>query len=837
MLLSQVLTFLIYLTLQANVTINVTGDMFFTEIKYDILRLDYLVDEDGFYRTIQIIATFALSMIAFLVMTEYVWFDRCKPYALERDIFMLPGYRPLHTAVDQMLNRKYVDAKERLVEDLSYIFICTTLWHETPLEMETLLKSLVRLIRHVKRKENPSYEFEINIFFDNTFDERNSAEHTEEEAHLPNIQRWKVLNPYVNDFLYVFNKVLSEHHVANTFDDGQVFTTPYGGRLVYSIEGVQFIVHLKDASQVQRGKRWSQVMYLYYLLGWKMDTCKMENSKGQRIQKETTYILALDGDVKFEPYDFELVLTRLDRNRGVAACCNQIHPVGSGPLVWFQRFEYAIGHWFQKSAEHALGCVLCSPGCFSLVRVEYLKRTNVMALYKSLPKTPMEKLMYDQGEDRWLCTLILLSGGRIEYEAGSHCETFAPEDFATYYNQRRRWGPSTAVNILQLIRQSEEAVNKNPYISRAYIVYQSLLLALTTVNISTTLLVMWEALEVGLSGQISSGSAAAIIFLPVVIYIFICYKCTQKTQITAALLLSVLACIIMVVLTVTIAVGAGNCPLNLSLIFLIAMMLIHVLGGILHFDIGSLACGIIYWLLIPSFFIFLQIFMLANLNETSWGTRAGAKPAQVKKKSLVDRVKDIFDGGDKTITCRDAMKAFCCQEAVPVNEPSVIEAAHPNSEFVSEFEEEIKAEMDRQSSSDLLESDSESGFIEFDEKSHALRLRSSHTDTEQYSQFAIYGGFSIRQIRTKRKHQNAFVEKSRSRARRASLGPSLTCKIPSSQRNNYKRITQLASLAHVDTVNQIYPIFMKALNPNGIKPLVYSWLPRSNGYLAHKILI
>ena len=43
-------------------------------------------------------------------------------------------------------------------------------------------------------------------------------------------------------------------------------------------------------------------------------------------------------------------------------------------------------------------------------------------------KNARTKLMYDQGEDRWLCTLMLLTGGRIEYEAGSHCLTFAPEE-------------------------------------------------------------------------------------------------------------------------------------------------------------------------------------------------------------------------------------------------------------------------------------------------------------------------------------------------------------------------------------------------------------------------
>jgi chitin synthase len=27
-------------------------------------------------------------------------------------------------------------------------------------------------------------------------------------------------------------------------------------------------------------------------------------------------------------------------------------------MVWYQKFEYAIGHWLQKAAEHILGCVV-----------------------------------------------------------------------------------------------------------------------------------------------------------------------------------------------------------------------------------------------------------------------------------------------------------------------------------------------------------------------------------------------------------------------------------------------------------------------------------------------
>ena len=47
-------------------------------------------------------------------------------------------------------------------------------------------------------------------------------------------------------------------------------------------------------------------------------------------------------------------------------------------MQWYQMFEYAIGHWLQKATEHVMGCVLCSPGCFSLFRAEAIMDENVM---------------------------------------------------------------------------------------------------------------------------------------------------------------------------------------------------------------------------------------------------------------------------------------------------------------------------------------------------------------------------------------------------------------------------------------------------------------------------
>jgi chitin synthase len=70
--------------------------------------------------------------------------------------------------------------------------------------------------------------------------------------------------------------------------------------------------------------------------------------------------------------------------------------LGSGFMVWYQKFEYAIGHWLQKATEHVMGCVLCSPGCFSLFRGSALMDFNVMAKYTTKSERPLDYVQYDQ---------------------------------------------------------------------------------------------------------------------------------------------------------------------------------------------------------------------------------------------------------------------------------------------------------------------------------------------------------------------------------------------------------------------------------------------------------
>ena len=129
-------------------------------------------------------------------------------------------------------------------------------------------------------------------------------------------------------------------------------------------------------------------------------------------QAQNTFVLALDGDVDFRPEAVLLLVDRMRKNPKVAAACGRIHPTGDGtihfeffsskcfslgPIVWYQRFEYGVGHWLQKAAEHKLGSVLCCPGCFSLFRGSALMDDNVMRRYADKSTEAAHYVQYDQG--------------------------------------------------------------------------------------------------------------------------------------------------------------------------------------------------------------------------------------------------------------------------------------------------------------------------------------------------------------------------------------------------------------------------------------------------------
>lgn len=64
----------------------------------------------------------------------------------------------------------------------------------------------------------------------------------------------------------------------------------------------------------------------------------------------------------------------------------------------------------------------------------------------------------------------------MEYSAASDAYTHAPEGFNEFYNQRRRWVPSTIANIMDLLMDAKRTIKINDNISLLYISYQILLM-------------------------------------------------------------------------------------------------------------------------------------------------------------------------------------------------------------------------------------------------------------------------------------------------------------------------------------------------------------------------
>ena len=88
-------------------------------------------------------------------------------------------------------------------------------------------------------------------------------------------------------------------------------STPYGGRLIWTLPGgTNVICHLKDKNKIRHKKRWSQCMYMYYFLGHQLADLPAARKE---LRAKNTFLLALDGDVDFQP---EAVIKLVDLMKG-----------------------------------------------------------------------------------------------------------------------------------------------------------------------------------------------------------------------------------------------------------------------------------------------------------------------------------------------------------------------------------------------------------------------------------------------------------------------------------------------------------------------------------------
>lgn len=599
--------------------------------------------------------------LGFVTCTHYVWKTKVQRIERTSQLFVRRLYESCFIDLSLLLNTKMKVARTQNQDSQSeiencVIYLCATMWHETYDEMLKIITSMFRLDRYrgdPEKQHSDQFNFESHIFVDDAF-------MTEKETGK------RVVNSYVNDLI---NVVIEVYRVFTHKepDDVSIIEMPYGGRLVVVLpEGNMLIAHLKDKSLIRNKKRWSQIMYLYYLLGWKgyvaknpqkikykvdsmrsldsisgnwvirsQDDIETMNRKG--ITDENTFILALDGDTDFKPKAVILLVDRLRMYDNVGAACGRIHPTGMGPMVWYQKFEYAVGHWLQKTAEHVFGSVLCSPGCFSLFRGSALMDDDVLKKYTTKSTRASEYVQYDQGEDRWLCTLLLKQGWRVEYNAASDAWTQSPQEFKEFYNQRKRWGPSTLANTLDLLHSGSETVKKNSSISRLYIFYQMFTVGSSILGPASVTLMIAGAFQFvfKIDGELSIIVAS----IPPVFYIILCFMIKANTQITIAAIMSVLYAFLMTasffsIIGDMVMQGTFLTPTG---VFLVSMAIMYMVTAILHpEEFGLIIYGLMYFICIPSGYLLLTIYSLVNMNNVSWGTRESNKgEAEAKKQHNV----------------------------------------------------------------------------------------------------------------------------------------------------------------------------------------------------------
>ncbi|XP_041375426.1 chitin synthase chs-2-like [Gigantopelta aegis] len=670
------------------------------QCKYNFLSLDgtcyfWVCPEKDQSELIFYLVMLGLVWFSQMVVVSHIWFPGSSRMAKIERLFITPMRCSMFTDQNLMLRRRRDDRDQALLkfweEDMSLnddggdfvrpetvipqIYACATMWHETTEEMTQLFKSIFRIdIDHSARflaqkyygiKDPDYYEFEAHIFFDD------AMELSDDDKLVP--------NSFVSDFVECLDNALSAVHERQIVLGPPTRTpTPYGGQLTWTLPGGTCLVaHLKDKHKIRHKKRWSQVMYMYYLLGFRilaqpeslrkkgesnstgnqfMDCIRLTTSQLRRrrraahfsrsvlfnyvseevqTQAENTYLLALDGDVDFKPEAVRLLVDRMKKNKKCGAACGRIHPTGSGPILWYQLFEYAIGHWLLKATEHVFGCVLCAPGCFSLFRGSALMDDNVARMYSTRATEAGQYVQYDQGEDRWLSTLLLQQGHRIDYCAAADAMTHAPETFSEFFNQRRRWGPSTLANIINLLGDWRNTVRLNDNLSSPYMFYQFALLVSTLLGPATVLLMMAGAYTVVFKTSIVQSYTMAL--GPPICYILICMYLKPEVQLTIGAVLSALYAVVMtIVLVGTVGTAIEGSITSPNVIFIILLVFVFLIAAFMHpEEFGCVIPGALYFVCIPAGYLILNIYFLCNLHVVSWGTREVPK-----RKTKEDVVKE-----------------------------------------------------------------------------------------------------------------------------------------------------------------------------------------------------
>ena len=264
-----------------------------------------------------------LLWVGQITITTYrLWKTKNAILATDEDMFVRPYYNSILLEQYLILNRDATTMRNDNTNNVgSKVFICSTMYREDVTEMTQMLLSLRRVAKHYKSERNSVAntleleritKFESHIFFDGGC-------------------KGDEILQFAVQLLSLIRETLGVKLEQATRKQ-----TPYGCRLEWMIEadddktnGMPFYVHLKDNQKVKNKKRWSQVMYMNYVINYRAEK--------DGLDLDNTFILTTDADIDFKAESAIVLLDMLACDFHVGAVSSRTHPKGYGPLYWYDQ--------------------------------------------------------------------------------------------------------------------------------------------------------------------------------------------------------------------------------------------------------------------------------------------------------------------------------------------------------------------------------------------------------------------------------------------------------------------------------------------------------------------
>lgn len=140
------------------------------------------------------------------------------------------------------------------------------------------------------------------------------------------------------------------------------------------------------------------------------------------------------------------------------------------------------------------------------------------------------------GEDRWMCTLMMLRGWKLKYSTFGINTTYCPNTVDEFVKQRRRWVLSDLANTFLVFRNIIQLLRNNHCFTFMYIVYMLQLFIIILLSPGSTVIMLTAGMDMvfGISFVYFTPAVCAAL----IIYAILCMNVHTKlqTMITAVLM-------------------------------------------------------------------------------------------------------------------------------------------------------------------------------------------------------------------------------------------------------------------------------------------------------------